>query len=473
MPQKPQTNAFGDTVVETQGTNAFGDPIEGTPSIPKPVTVEASPQTFAHGITEFGKQINPIPMITGAANAIAHPLDTARNIYGAQKNELGQVPGLVRQGRYSEAAGHGLAGITPLVGPAAAKIGETIGGTDTQAPDPVGGIGAGAGLIASILAAPKVSETAGKLLKGTAGPLVKSALNLPGKAEAYGANPAAAILTDTNGIRPSTIASTGRQKIASLGKDLDTAAANSTVMPSLTSARNVVSEAMKKASSFNSSQMPSEVQPMQDFLTKPQAGFTGRTEFAPGVNTPISFKRQAGMAPGTPRLIRGAAPDPVVAAEQPATNFLGMKRQFDTDFIRNWNPAVSTKGRLGVARQAYGAMADELNRTVPGAEQINSRLQDLIPAVDRAKATSLNAGVMQKAMSRISSPTGALVPALIGRQMGGVPGLLAGIGAPEMMSAPAVKMAIARSLYGAGNGLASQAGQRLIQAPTLLRQNQR
>lgn len=205
----------------------------------------------------------------------------------------------------------------------------------------------------------------------------------------------------------------------------------------------------------------------------------GSPEFARGPYTPITVQPSditdelgRKSITGTPRIIRGKTPGPVVAAEQPARQFLGMKRQFDNDFISNWNPGSDTKHGLGVARQAYGAMSDELNRTVPGAEQLNHRIQGLIPAVKRAEDVSRNAGVMQKAMDRISRPTGALVPALIGKQMGGIPGLLAGLGVPEMISAPAVKMLGARSLYGTGKLLRSPVGQRLIQAPTLFRQNQ-
>jgi hypothetical protein len=193
----------------------------------------------------------------------------------------------------------------------------------------------------------------------------------------------------------------------------------------------------------------------------------GSPEFARGPYTPITVQPtditdELGRKSitGTPRIIRGKTPAPVVAAEQPASQFLGMKRQFDRDFVQNWNPTSDTKHGQGVARQAYGAMADEFNRAVPGAEQINGRIQSLIPAVDRAEMVSRNAGTLQRAMDRISRPTGALVPALIGRQIGGTPGLLGGLGVPEMISDPFTKMAAARGLYRGGRSLLLPAAQR-------------
>lgn len=484
MPQ----SKFGGIPVEDEKPKAGGSKFGGVPveepAAPQETMAPAQPQTVGHAATEFGRQINPIPMITGALSTIAHPLDTARSIYNAQANELGQVPKLVREGRYSEAVGHGTAGLIPLVGPAAAKIGETIGGTEPtfdkygtvikpgQAPDPAGGIGAGAGLITSVLAAPRVTNAVGRGFQGIARPIVKSALGLPGKAEAYGANPAAAVLEDTRGVRPATIARTGQQRISDLTNELDTAVANTTARPSLKPARDILNRESTSSAGFNSEQTPREISRMSKQLTEPRPGFKGATEFPQGAHTPISFRPAVGMAPGPPRLVRGVSPEPIIAADQPASEFLGMKRQFDKDFISNWNPTANTKHGLGVARQAYNAMADELNRTVPGAERINGRIQSLIPAVDRAETVAHNAGAVQKVIDRFSRPTGALTPALIGERIGGIPGALAGLGLTEAVSDPMAKMLAARGLYGTGRLLRSPVVTRGSQVMPLLRQNQ-
>lgn len=434
----------------------------------KPVMAQPAPQTFGRGITEFGKQINPVPMITGAYGMVRHPIDTARNIYNAQADELSQVPKLIQEGRYSEAAGHGAAGLIPMIGPAAAKIGETIGGTEPQfdkygtvikpgqASDPAGGVGAGAGLIASIAAAPALSRGAGRLLKASARPLVKSALGLPGKAEAFGANPAAAVLEDTSGFRPSKIALTGQQTLTDLDQQLDTVAANTNIRPSLAPARGVLARRAAAAVGSNSIATPSELRPMQRFLEVPRKGFAGDTITRPGITS-------SHLTPGTP-ITR-------IADTQPAGQFLGMKRQFDTDFIRNWNPNVSTVGRLGAAREAYGALADEF-RGIPEAAPINKRIQGLIPAVNRAEVLSRGPGVAENIAGRFRARTGALTPALIGREFGGIPGAGAGLVASDLISSPTAWMIPARGSFMAGRILRSPLGQRLIQAPTLLRQNQ-
>jgi hypothetical protein len=482
MPQQ-KTNAFGDPIVEANSnTNAFGDALVDAPHA-GPTPAEQAPQTLSHGITEFAKQVNPLPMITGTASAIAHPLDTAHNIYNAQKGELAQVPSLVREGRYSEAVGHGTAGLLPIIGPAAAKIGEQGGGgtitgkygepepDPSKPPDPVGAAGAGAGMITSMAAAPALTRAAGRAFQATARPLVKSALQLPGKAESYGARPAVGVLEDTTGVRPETIAKTGQAKITDLARDLDTKAqqaeARGMPRPSLQPARNTISGIKNTATGFNSSKVPGEVADMHDFLTKPEDNFQGVTHPAPGAHTPITYNL-TGPKGSQVQVVPNGSPNMLVAAEQPAPQFLGMKRQFDKDFIRNWNPQAMTKGRLGIARQAYHDLADEFERSVPGAEAINQRIQNLVPAVERADAVSHNAGPMQKFVDRFSRPTGALTPALIGERLGGLPGALAGLATSEAISDPVTKMLAARSLYGTGKLLRRPITGRGIQALPVL-----
>src|ERR1700722_2775479 len=63
-------------------------------------------------------------------NPFSDPRDVTgiiSNIFGAQVDQFKKVPGDIRQGHYSEAAGHAVAGALPLAGPAAAQAGEEIG----------------------------------------------------------------------------------------------------------------------------------------------------------------------------------------------------------------------------------------------------------------------------------------------------------------------------------------------------------
>lgn len=140
-------------------------PVEATPVAP----VEAPPEQpsplrrFARGVWE---NLNPIEAAKGAAQAVMHPVDTFHGIVNAAGEQFGKAQEDYNQGHYSEMIGHGLAGAIPIVGPAAAKAGEAIGGGDIA-----GGLGQGAGLIGSIVA----PEAVGKVVKGTGTVLSKGA----------------------------------------------------------------------------------------------------------------------------------------------------------------------------------------------------------------------------------------------------------------------------------------------------------
>lgn len=100
--------------------------------------------------------VNPVAMVQGAAQAIAHPIDTAGALLKAQGAQIGKAVDAAREGRYSEMAGHAAAGVLPILGPVAADVGEQIGSGDIA-----GGLGAATGLVGGVLApgaAAKIKE---------------------------------------------------------------------------------------------------------------------------------------------------------------------------------------------------------------------------------------------------------------------------------------------------------------------------
>lgn len=101
--------------------------------------------------------VNPVNMVKGVGQLVAHPIDTLSTAAGQMSSEWEKAGVAGMEGRTSEAIGHGLAGSLPFVGPAAAAAGEKIGGGDIA-----GGLGEGVGLIGSMFM-PKV---AGKAIKG-------------------------------------------------------------------------------------------------------------------------------------------------------------------------------------------------------------------------------------------------------------------------------------------------------------------
>lgn len=90
--------------------------------------------------------LNPVEMVKGLGQAIAHPVQTATNIYAAQKDQFTQGNAART---LPEQLGHYTAGVIPIVGPMAADIGQQAGEGDIA-----GAMGRTAGLMAPIGAGP-------------------------------------------------------------------------------------------------------------------------------------------------------------------------------------------------------------------------------------------------------------------------------------------------------------------------------
>jgi hypothetical protein len=109
------------------------------------------------------KMLNPITAVKGVAGAVAHPIDTASNLLQAQLAQLIKARDDLHAGRYSEAVGHGTAGVLPLIGPAAAGAGERMASGDIA-----GGLGEGAGLLAPFAAGEAMRMRAAARAKSSA-----------------------------------------------------------------------------------------------------------------------------------------------------------------------------------------------------------------------------------------------------------------------------------------------------------------
>jgi hypothetical protein len=471
----------------TGGGDKWSQYAEPAQSVPE--YSAAQPQTLGHGLSEAASGFNPIP---GVINMVRHPLDTARGIGAAQEGEVQAAKDAWQRGEPLEAARHTIFGALPVVGPALGSLHNEIYGTDPEynergdvaksgaPPDPIGGIGRTVGSAAGFYALPPLLRKAGEGAEALARVPVKAALGLPGRAEAYGANPAKAVLEETSAVSPTKIATQARSRIGELNTELESRARASQTPVSLKPARDVVAGDISKAAGRNSTAGPRELAPMNSFLNEPQPGFTGATEYQPGASTPISFTQtplkitgpNGQPILGRPSVVRGLPPSPVVSEEQAPIDALGMRRQLNTDFIRNWNPAASTKGALGTARRAYGAIGSELDKSIPGGSEIDQRISSLIPAAERARATSLNAGLGQRILSRIARPTGGLVPALLGYHGAGIPGAALGLTAAETAAAPVPLMIGGRGIYGLGRGLESPAASTPIRVAPLAKRPQ-
>lgn len=123
----------------------------GTPAGPARAEdfLPPAPEGSALGrfVWELGGALNPVTMAQGLYGAVRHPLQTGQGIIAAGVSEAEKAAQAAREGRYSEMAGHGLAAALPVLGPAAAAVGEQIGGGDVA-----GGLGAATGLVGGTLA---------------------------------------------------------------------------------------------------------------------------------------------------------------------------------------------------------------------------------------------------------------------------------------------------------------------------------
>lgn len=75
----------------------------------------------------IGSDIASIP------GQMIHPLDTLRSAKSATDEQVGETAKAAREGRYSEMIGHGLGAALPVIGPAAVRAGEELGGGQTGA----------------------------------------------------------------------------------------------------------------------------------------------------------------------------------------------------------------------------------------------------------------------------------------------------------------------------------------------------
>ncbi len=472
---------FGDEPIQQAPRSRFGDAPVDQPTTPLSL-VPGTPGSGSAGrfVSGFTRAVNPIPGIKAIATdpqGLKHGIET--NIFEPQADQFskaadaihgrGEFAGMSPIGRASEVAGHGLAGALPLVGPAAANAGDRIGNGDVA-----GGLGETAGLIAPMLTAPPLAKSAGKAFEASARPLVKSALRLPGRTEAYGATPATAVLEETpwNALKPETIAETARRRVGTLNSEAEALARASRAKPSLTPPRSVIKDSMAAAAAGNSEASPHELAPMLKQLTEVRPGFAGATKYPQGSATPISFTQTYNpqtYRPSGMQVVAGTSPDPVVSTKQTALPYLRMKRQFNKDFIGNWNPDLHSGGALQIAKQAYGAMATELHQKVPGLQVLDQRMQSLIPAAEWSERAARGPSLAETAINRTTRPTGGLFPMIFGFHERGLPGAMTVMAGQEALGSPVLKMAAARALYGTGKAVGSAPVQRLAQTAPLIR----
>lgn len=159
-----------------------GAPATRTPARPEDFMdpQPAAPEGSALGrlTSKAWDMLNPVSAVSGLASAVAHPYETGKALIGAQVEQGRKALDAAREGRYSEAVGHGGAALLPVFGPVAANTGEYIAETG----DIAGGVGQGLGLILPV-AGGRAAVAKAQSVGAKTGAVVKAALD-PGGATA-------------------------------------------------------------------------------------------------------------------------------------------------------------------------------------------------------------------------------------------------------------------------------------------------
>jgi hypothetical protein len=372
-----------------------------------------SPSDLGSQMADAGKSyvgqtlsnLNPVNMVKGVGQFLQHPIDS---MWTPEMKELRAQAGEdFNKGNYTDAAIRGLGGTIPIIGPAYA------GGLEASTPEEAGRNLAD---LTSTKLTPKIYGGVGKGLAKAAPKLAENALGITSKMRGFGRTPGTAVLEETKGVRPETIAESGRARINQLTPQVEQAAARVTQpVADLQPARDLIYNHGAQAVQQNAQGVFNQLRPMEESL---------RTRFATGA--PI------------PRMVT-------------PSELLDLKRGFGQEHA-SWNPdlhdAVNSTGK-----RAYGALDQELDRTVPEAAGLNQRISSLIPAVQRAETTSRLADTGQRLLHRVAAHTGSLASGIAGFHYGGVPGGIAAFVAPELISSPTAQMIAARTANAAGNGL--------------------
>ncbi len=367
-------------------------------------------------LPSLAKTDQVVPQLSDAADAMeahSHPQNLAQKIgYGGE--QVGEF--FLPTGAEEGLAEHG----GELMGRAGEFGGKLLGsGMHSGTVNAVQGGNFGTGAAAGV-----AGGAIGEGLRAAAPAIAETALRVRGNDRLFGRTVGDAILNDTSGVYPSSVASSAQNTINAIKPELEQRAADA------------------GASGARGSLLPA------------------RQGLANTVNTHL-MNRAVDSARELDPLASRLAVDPIthlpLAENQSPTGLLNLKRGINSDFIQNWRPE-QPPGLRSSARGAYGAINDEFHRVVPGAQELDQRVSSLIPVTKRATAADANAGLLQRVAGRVSAHTGvlaggALAGGGIGYHEGGAPGAvagsLAGLIAPELLASPTAQMIMARGAHGA------------------------
>lgn len=257
-------------------------------------------------------------------------------------------------------------------------------------------------------------------LQAIAPDIAESALRITDRMRGRGRTIGPAVLEETTGIRPGTIATQGKQQLKNINAQIEGATHDATLAG-----------------------VQGSTQPAHAFLDKAIANVP---ENVPEIADKLEeLRSRLGLPKFDP-----ANPQKTFTPDE----LLRMKRGIGK-LIKTWPQEWQTNEDVLAAKMGlYGALDGELDRLAPGFSEANQRYSSLKPAQQQATRISEGAPVSQRTFGRIAAHTGALTAAGMGIGYGrnreggllpgGLVGGLAGLVGPEIVSSPTGQMAMAR-----------------------------
>jgi hypothetical protein len=250
--------------------------------------------------------------------------------------------------------------------------------------------------------------------------LAESAMKITRRAREFGRTPGAAILEDTTGIRPATVAQRAGQAIARKTSQME-------------SLVNDATNAGKTGSTLGARSV------LDSEIAKAPRNARGFSEGLHNLGDLLHFDNPSPLGP------RRVTYTP--------NELLEMKRGIGTE-VSNWNPEMR-KGLGPVSRKLYSPIDKEVDRLAPGSGELNQHISSLIPARDFMQRRALGAGIAQRVADRALAHTGALLGGVAGGKAGydrgGVPGAvfggIGGLALPEILASPESQMLAARTAF--------------------------
>lgn len=446
---------FGGTSAPAAAPTPAGLPAgQSLPGVPAHPSVAMTPSILSRDVAPKGTLAN---LVTGAVKSIPgtmagiaklapgtsdawQPAEAAAQTNGTAQaigKGIGNAAQFLIPGGAEEKLGAFAAERLPSIAAPVARAAAAALGSGSVNKAQGGSFGTGAALGA-------FGSGAAQSLQAVAPLLAETALGVRAGDRAFGRTPGQAIMQETTGVNPGTIASQAWRKLGDATTQLETNAVQSPMQASLLPARQAAQSWQDSALLRNE---PSSIKKtgqlfdqIHDWTSTPGSGNAG----------------------------------PIPQDINPL-QMIQLRRGVD-DLHGSWNPATSTDFAKRAVEGVRGAMSDEISRTVPGADALNSRISSLFPVAQRAGAADLNAGVLQRSISKMARPTGALIGAsaggAAGYKEGGTEGALLGAGlglvAPEILTSPTTLMVGARGMASpvVQRGILPLARGAALQAPT-------